>query len=280
MRHASSPPPIKDAAGNTVSTGASSTLDIAFTDTAGAGTLSGLGTATAVAGVATVNVTGVLAGATTTTADETPSAGLSLDTLAFDVVHGAAADIALTGSTADLTSGATRVLTATLKDAAGNVTTNDSSTVVAFAKASGAGTVTGTGNATAANGVATKTITGQTAGAVVMEATSTGLTTGTLASFTVVHGATDQAQSTVDSSPAAVSADGAATSTITVTLRDAAGNPVAGPRRARSPPAAAARTSPRPERRSRPGPASSPSRSPTRRSRTSPTPRPTRPSRR
>ena len=111
---------------------------------------------------------------------EATSTGLTTGTLgSFTVVHGAAADVVLTGSTANLTSGATRVLTATLKDAAGNTVTSDNSTVVAFAKASGAGTVSGTGNATAAGGVATKTITGALAGSVTMEATATGLTTGT-----------------------------------------------------------------------------------------------------
>ena len=101
-------------------------------------------------------------------------------------MHGAATQIALTGSTANLTSGATRVLTATLRDAAGNVAVTDSSTVVNFTKASGAGTVTGTGTATAANGVATKTVTGALVGAVVMQATD-GMTTGTLGLFNVVH---------------------------------------------------------------------------------------------
>ena len=43
---------------------------------------------------------------------EATSAGLTDGTLSFVVAHGAAADIVLTGSTADLTSGATRVLTA------------------------------------------------------------------------------------------------------------------------------------------------------------------------
>ena len=71
---------------------------------------------------------------------EASAAGLTTGTLgAFTVVHGAAAQIQLTGSTADLTSGATRVLTATIEDAAGNTVTADNSTVVAFAKASGAG---------------------------------------------------------------------------------------------------------------------------------------------
>ena len=124
---------------------------------------------------------------------EATSAGLTTGSLgAFTVVHGAAADIVLTGATTNLTSGATRVLTATLQDAAGNTVTSDNTTVVAFAKASGAGTVTGTGNDTAVAGVASKTVTGALVGSVTMEATSAGLTTGTLGAFTVVHGAATQ----------------------------------------------------------------------------------------
>jgi hypothetical protein len=49
----------------------------------------------------------------------------------------AAAQIALTGAITDLNSGATRVLTATIQDAAGNTVTSDSSTVVAFTFGSG-----------------------------------------------------------------------------------------------------------------------------------------------
>ena len=121
---------------------------------------------------------------------EATSAGLTTGTLAaFTVVHGAATAIALTGSTADLTSGATSVLTATIQDAAGNPVTSDSTTVVTFAKQCGAGTVTGTGTATASAAVASKTVTGALAGPVTMEATAAGLTTGTLGAFTVVHGA-------------------------------------------------------------------------------------------
>ena len=73
---------------------------------------------------------------------EGSAAGLVADNLSFTVVHGAAAQIALTGSTADLASGSNRVLTATIQDAAGNTVTADNSTVVAFTKASGAGTIT------------------------------------------------------------------------------------------------------------------------------------------
>ena len=124
---------------------------------------------------------------------EATAAGLTTGTLgAFTVVHGAAAEIVLTGSTADLASGATRVLTATIQDAAGNTVTPTTRPSSPSRKASGAGTVSGTGNATAAAGVATKTITGALAGPVTIEATATGLTTGTLGAFNVVHGAATQ----------------------------------------------------------------------------------------
>ena len=178
---------IQDAAGNTVTNDNSSV--VTFAKQSGAGTVSGTGNDTAVAGVASKTVTGVLAGGITL---EATSGALTEGTLGFTIVHGAAAEIALTGATSNLTSGATRVLTATIKDAAGNTVTSDNTTVVAFAKASGAGTVTGTGNDTAVAGIATKTITGALAGSVTMEATSAGLTTGTLGAFTVVHGAATQ----------------------------------------------------------------------------------------
>ena len=55
------------------------------------------------------------------------------------LVHGSATQLSLSGSTANLTSGATRVLTATVQDAAGNTVSSDNSTAVTFAQASGAG---------------------------------------------------------------------------------------------------------------------------------------------
>ena len=58
------------------------------------------------------------------------------------------------------------MLTATIQDAAGNTVTSDSTTVVNFAKAVRRRHVSGTGTATAAAGVATKTITGVLVGSV------------------------------------------------------------------------------------------------------------------
>ena len=67
---------------------------------------------------------------------EATSAGLTTGSLgAFTVVHGAATQISLTGATTSLASGANRVLTATIKDAAGNTITSDNTTVVAFGQA-------------------------------------------------------------------------------------------------------------------------------------------------
>jgi hypothetical protein len=59
---------IQDAAGNTITTGADSTLSVTFAKTSGAGTVTGLGSSTAVAGVATLTVTGNQSGAVTITA--------------------------------------------------------------------------------------------------------------------------------------------------------------------------------------------------------------------
>ncbi|MDQ3178645.1 MAG: Ig-like domain-containing protein, partial [Actinomycetota bacterium] len=208
---------LKDAAGNTVSSDNSTVVAFAQASGTGTGTVSGTGNDTAVAGVATKTITGQLAGSVTM---EATTAGLTTGTLgAFTVVHGAATQISLTGATSNLTSGATRVLTATIKDAAGNTVTNDNTTVVAFTKASGTGTVTGSGNDTAVAGVATKTITGQLTGTVTMEATSAGLTTGTLGAFTVVHGAATQIELAESGSTTAGAAH-----TLTATIKDGNGN--------------------------------------------------------
>ena len=114
------------------------------------------------------------------------------------------------------------MLTATIQDAGGNVVTSDNSTVIAFAKQSGVGTVTGTGNATVSGGVATKTITGALAGPITLEATSAGLTTGTLG-----RSPSSTAPPPTSSSPARPpNLTSGATRVLTATIEDAAGNTV------------------------------------------------------
>ena len=120
-------------------------------------------------------MSGSLAGALTITAT---AAGLTSDSTAFSVVHGTATtiDLLASGSSA---SGATKTLTATIQDAAGNTVTSDSSTVVGFAKTGGPGTVVGLGTDTAASGVASIDVTNTTAGQIDVAASAAGLTAGT-----------------------------------------------------------------------------------------------------
>src|SRR6185436_19724241 len=103
------------------------TTVITFAQASGTGTTTGTGTATVSSGVATKTVTGTLAGTATM---EATAAGLTTGTLGtFTIVHGAATKVELTGATSDLTSGSSRLLTATVQDAAGNTITSDNSTV-------------------------------------------------------------------------------------------------------------------------------------------------------
>ena len=212
---------IQDAAGNTVTTDSSTV--ITFAQTTGAGSVSGLGTATVTNGVATKTVTGVLAGSVTIAATSGSLAAGSGNPITFSVVAGAASQIALGGATTGLTSGATRVLTATIQDAAGNTVTTDSSTVIAFAQTTGAGSVSGLGTATVTNGVATKTVTGVLAGSVTIAATSGSLAAGSgnPITFSVVAGAASQI-----ALGGATGLTSGAPRTLTATIQDAAGNTV------------------------------------------------------
>ena len=145
-------------------------------------------------------------------------------------VTGPATRIALTGSTTNLTAGATRVVTATIQDANGNTVTTgaDSTLSVTFAKSAGTGTVTGLGSATAVAGVATITVTGGLAGSVSIGASATAAG-GAISSvapplaFNVVAGSASKLAFTTASQ---VLTTGVVSGTITVQIQDAGGNPV------------------------------------------------------
>ena len=123
---------IEDAFGNTIT---SDTRSVTFAQTSGTGSLTGLGSSNAVAGVATLTVTGNLAGSVTITASATGLVAGTGNPITLTVVAGAAAKLALSGATTDLASGSTRVLTATIQDAASNtVTTGADSTWGKLAK--------------------------------------------------------------------------------------------------------------------------------------------------
>ena len=224
---------IADAYGNTVDTGADSSVSVSFTKTAGAGSVSGTGSSTASGGVATKDLTGVLAGSVTVRANATLSGPGSTDsnTLTFNVTHGAATKIVMSGSTAGLASGSTRLVTATIEDAAGNTVAGgpDASDSITFSQSGGTGSVTGLAGAVAASGgVATKTVTGSLAGTVSVQGAGTvngspTTSTNTL-DFTVTFGTASQI---VMSGSTAGLASGS-TRLVTATIEDAAGNTVAG----------------------------------------------------
>src|SRR5205823_9643223 len=91
---------IRDANGN-LETGDNTTV-VGFAKTAGSGTVTGLGTATAGGGVASLTVTGHTVGALTITASKT---GLTSDSSAFSVNVGPADHLTYTSNTASVASG-------------------------------------------------------------------------------------------------------------------------------------------------------------------------------
>src|SRR5205814_1813231 len=159
-------------------------------------------------------------------------AGLTGDSSSFSVTVGPADHLTYTSDTASVTSGSTKTLTAEVRDADGNLETSDDSPVVRVAKTAGAGTVTGLGTAsasggtvtglgtaTASSGVATLILTGQTAGALTVTASKTGLTSDS-SSFSVTVGPADHLTFTSDTSSVA----SGSTKTLTADVRDANGN--------------------------------------------------------
>src|SRR5207249_1951123 len=149
---------------------ADNTTVVTFAKTAGTGVVTGLGTATASGGVASLDVTGQTAGAVTITASKT---GLTSDTSSLSVTVGAADHLTYTSDTANVASGPPKTLTSPTRRSSDLLETADNTTVVTFAKTAGSGTVTGLGTATASGGIASLTVTGQTAGALTITAAKT-----------------------------------------------------------------------------------------------------------
>ena len=217
---------LEDAAGNVATNDSSDT--VTFGATAGPGTVTGLTTVTVSAGVATDTVTGALAGSVRLDATGTyGGTAVTSNSLAFTVTFGAASQIVLSGSTTALQSGTTRVLTATIEDAAGNTVSSgaDSSDSITFAKSAGAGTVTGLTSVAASSGVATDTVTGALAGSITLDATGTlagaSKTSNTL-TFTVTFGTASQ----VVLSGSTTALQSGTTRVLTATIEDAVGNAV------------------------------------------------------
>lgn len=125
-----------------------------------------------------------------------------------------------TSSTAELASGATRELRVELQDDSNTLITS-ATNAVAFAKTAGDGTVTGLTTVNAVNGVATLTVTGDVAGSITIEATSTGLTADNT-TFTVIAGAPNKL--TFSQEPTTSFVGQTIDPPVTVRIEDAQGN--------------------------------------------------------
>jgi hypothetical protein len=88
---------------------------------------------------------------------------------------GPASQIVLSGSADELASGSTRMLTATIQDAAGHTVISgaDSTRAITFLQPSGTGSVTGFDTVNAANGVANIAVTGDLVGSITTQAAAT-----------------------------------------------------------------------------------------------------------
>ncbi|HET9708168.1 MAG TPA: Ig-like domain-containing protein [Gemmatimonadales bacterium] len=120
----------------------------------------------------------------------------------------------------------------TAKDPFGNVSTGFTGMVtLAIANNPGGGTLGGTLAKPAVAGVAqfNDLRIDKSAAGYVLSAVATGMTTGTSAPFNINPGAVSATQSTVGAAPTSITAStGSSATTITVTVRDALGNPVPG----------------------------------------------------
>jgi CSLREA domain-containing protein len=211
---------VVDAFGNVVTGDNSTEVTLALDPTA---TLNGTTTATVVNGVATFNDLSInTAGSYTLSATGT---GLTGDTSAsFTVNAGAAAALEFVQEPTNVTAGDTLnpAVTVRVVDVFGNVVTGDNSTEVTLAL-DPAATLNGTTAATVVNGVATfNDLSINTAGSYTLNATGTGLTGDTSASFTVTpHAAVGLA---FGQQPTNVSAGATISPAVTVRVVDTFGN--------------------------------------------------------
>lgn len=118
----------------------------------------------------------------------------------------------------------TATITVTVKNGSGQPISN--ATVVLAASGSG-NTLTQPATNTNASGVATGTLSSSVAEAKTISATANGIALNQTASVSVTAGGVSASQSTLDATPASISADGGSSS-ITVTAKDGSGNPISG----------------------------------------------------
>ena len=208
---------VEDANNNTVNY--SGPVAFSQTNTPG-GTVNGLGSVTSFTnGIATETLTGITAG---TVSIHAVGGTFTSNTITFTVNAGTASQVVLTSTcTPSVTSGSTCTATATLEDANNN-TVNNSGTVTFSQTNTPGGTVNGLGSVTHfANGIATETLTGITAGTVSIDAVGGTFTSNTV-TFTVNAGTGTKL--VITSTPINATASTTTRNVFTVTLEDTNGN--------------------------------------------------------
>ncbi|MBI1723711.1 MAG: hemagglutinin, partial [Gemmatimonadetes bacterium] len=217
-----------DAGGNRV-TSSTASITLALFDNPGAGTLSGTITVSATAGLATFSNLAIDRTATGYTLIATASGLLSVTSALFDVAVGAAARLAFAAEPGGATGGSafSGQPVVQILDAGGNLaSTSTASVTVAIGTNPSGGTLAGTVAVSALGGIATFTdLAIDRAGAgYTLVATSTGLTNGTSAAFSVAVGSAAALRFTTEPSGAV---GGAAFATQpAVEVVDAGGNRV------------------------------------------------------
>ena len=218
---------VQDAQGTTV-TSSSASITISIGTNPGGGTLSGTSTRLAVSGVVSfpglsINKTGV--GYTLHAA----SAGLAAaDSNAFNIIPApvSASDSIVDATTPVTADGAsTSTITITAKDAYGNPIPDIPAAQVVVAATGTGNTLTQPSSATDANGQATATLASTKAETKTVSVTISGTPISDTAQVVFEPGAVSDTESIVDATTP-VAADGASTSTITITAKDAQGNPI------------------------------------------------------
>ena len=220
----------QDGSGNTV-TGFTGSVTLAIAANPGGGTLGGTASVNAVAGVATFSSLTLNKAGAGYTLSATASGFTGATSAAFNIRPGAATQLAFTTEPSGAAAGAVLPATVvTALDAFGNPDTAYAGTVTAAIDSNPAGgTLGGTVAVGAVQGVATfSTLTIDKAGAGYrLAATAPALTRARSNAFTISAGGVSASLSTITALPASITAGGTG-ATVSVTARDAHGNPIAG----------------------------------------------------
>jgi Invasin, domain 3/Bacterial Ig-like domain (group 1) len=197
----------------------------------GSSTISAAGGASSASGVVTFTVKNTVAQAVTYTATDTTDSVVIAQTATVTFIAGAvsAARSTVVASPASVVAdgSTTSTITVTLRDANDNPVSGKTVTLTQGAATS---TISAASGPSSAGGAVTFTVTATVAQVVTYTATDTtdGVAVAQTTTVTFTTGTGNATHSTVIASPTTVVADGATTSTITVTLKDVNDNPVSG----------------------------------------------------